>query len=296
MRKPFSRRATSLALGALLVAGLQLGASAGATQSRAVAPRTLSPGDHTLTLTVDHVARSLILHVPVDDTAVHRPLLLIYHGATDTDSSTEHMTDFSQVADTTGEVVAYLQGVGDRWNEQAGQSTDAQVNDVAYTNAVISLIERLLPFDHKRIVAVGFSNGALMVQDLGCKIAGQLALIVPVEGEIAAVSSPGCHPSRPIRVYEIHGTADTEIYYNGGPIGGSGTVVLSAPKSVARWAQLDHCSPLTPATSYPSSSVKLTTYARCRDRVKVVLRTLIGGVHQWTNDIGQLVEGVLPPP
>jgi polyhydroxybutyrate depolymerase len=169
------------------------------------------------------------------------------------------------------------------------------VNDVAYTNAVIKLIGGLLPFDHKRIVAVGFSNGALMVQDLGCKIAGQLAMIVPVEGEMAATSSPGCHPSRPIRVYEIHGTADTEIYYNGGPIGGHGTVVLSAPKTVARWAQLDHCS-ATPTTTNPSASVKLTRYSRCRDKVSVVLRTLIGGVHQWTNNIGQLVEGVLPPP
>jgi polyhydroxybutyrate depolymerase len=294
MRNHLARRVTYLSLGALLVAGLQLGTSAGASQGRTAAPRTLSPGDHTLRLTVDHMARTLILHVPSNDTAVHRPLLLIYHGATDTDQSTENQTDFTQVADKTGEVVAYLQGVNDHWNEQAGQSTDSKVNDVAYTSAVIRLIERLLPFDHKRIVAVGFSNGALMVQDLGCKLAGQLALIVPVEGEIAAASSPGCHPSRPIRVYEIHGTADTEIYYNGGPIGGHGTVVLSAPRTVARWAQLDHCS-MTPRTTYPSSSVKLTTYSRCREKVSVVLRTLDGGVHQWTNNIGGIVESILPP-
>jgi polyhydroxybutyrate depolymerase len=253
-----------------------------------------APGDHLLSLTVGGLTRTLILHVPLDDTAVHRPLLLVYHGATDTAQSTERTTDFTQVADLHGEVVAYLQGVDDHWNEQAGQSTDAQVNDVAYTSAVIKMIERLLPFDHKRIVAVGFSNGALMVQDLGCKLAGQLALIVPVEGEMAAASSPGCHPARPIRVYEIHGTADSEIYYNGGPIGGHGTVVLSAPKTVARWAQLDHCS-MRPTTTNPSSSVSIRTYSKCRIKVTAVLRTLYGGVHQWTNGIGQIVEGILPP-
>jgi polyhydroxybutyrate depolymerase len=294
MRIHLARPTTSLVLGALLVAGLQFGASADASQGRTTAPRTLAPGDHSLSLKVNGMTRTLILHIPSNDAAVHRPLLLVYHGATDTAQSTEHTTDFTQVADRTGEVVAYLQGVNDHWNEQAGQSDNATVNDVAYTNAVIRMIEGLLPFDHKRIVAVGFSNGALMVQDLGCKIAGQLALIVPVEGEMAAASSPGCHPSRPIRVYEIHGTADREIYYNGGPIGGHGTVVLSAPRSVARWAQLDHCS-MAPRTADPSSSVRLTTYSKCRGKVTAVLRTLYGGVHQWTSDIGEIVDGVLPP-
>jgi polyhydroxybutyrate depolymerase len=294
MPKHFALRTTSLFLGALLVAGLQLGASAGGAQSRIAAPRSLAPGDHVLSLTVGHVNRTLLLHVPANNSAVHRALLLVYHGATDTAQSTEHATDFTKVADRSGDVVAFLQGVNKHWNDQVGPNSPSSANDIAYTSAVIKLIENTLPFDHKRIVGVGFSNGALMVQDLGCKLAGQFALIVPVEGELAAATSPTCRPSRPIRVYEIHGTADTEIHYNGGPIGGHGTVVLSAPKSVARWAQLDHCN-MTPKTNYVNPSVKLTSYSRCRLKVNVVLRTLYGGVHQWTSGIGEIVDGVLPP-
>ena len=103
-----------------------------------------------------------------------------------------------------------------------------------------------------------------------------------------------CAPGRPIRVYEVHGTADTAISYWGGPIGGHGPVVLSAPKSVARWAQLDHCAS-TPRTTHPQASILLTSYGRCRDRVTVVLRTIGGGVHQWGSTIGQIVASVLPP-
>ncbi len=294
MPTQFARRATYLVLGALLIGGLQLGAGTVGAQGRGVAPHALSPGDHPEKLMVGNVARTFVLHVPTNNTAVHRPLLLIYHGAGGSSQSTENQTDFSQVADTTGEVVAYLQGVNNHWNEQvAGAPSTA--DDVGYTKAAITMIERLLPFDHKRIVAVGFSNGALMVEDLGCKLAGTLALIVPVEGELAAATSPTCKPSRPIRVYEIHGTADTVISYYGGKIAGHPVVVLSAPKSVARWAHLGHCA-VTPKTSSVSSSVKLTTYSRCRNKVGVVLRTLIGGVHQWTNGIGEIVAGVLPPP
>jgi len=285
------------AVGAALVATL-LGASgaqgASLASGPAIASRGLSPGDHTVTLTVGHRLRSLIVHVP-SRVVPNRPLLLIYHGINGTSQKTEYQTDFASVADQTGEVVAFLQGYDDSWNEQAGHTPAAMahVNDVAYTAAVIAKLERLVSFDHKRIVAVGFSNGALMVEDLGCRLAGTLAMIVPVEGELAAVTSPGCRPARPISVYEIHGTADTAIYYNGGPINGNGTVVLSAPKSVARWATLDHCGP-TPRKTNVSSSITLTAYAGCRNHVTVVLHTIIGGVHQWGNDIGEVVHSVLP--
>ena len=237
------------------------------------------------------------MHVPPNPPVANRPLLLIYHGITDTAQKTEYQTDFASVADQTGEVVAFLQGYDNSWNEQAaGSSTPAaraHVNDVAYTSAVIAKLEQVVSFDHKRIVAVGFSNGALMVEDLGCKVASQLAMIVPVEGELAASTSPTCRPTRPISVYEIHGTADTAISYNGGPINGHGTVVLSAPKSIARWAQLDHCNK-TPTTTAPSPSIRLTTYRQCRNHVTVVLRTVLGGVHEWGSKVGEVVHSILP--
>jgi polyhydroxybutyrate depolymerase len=258
------------------------------------APRAaLAPGDHYETLVVGGLTRDFVLHVPPAVVA-HRPLLLIYHGHTDTAETTEHMTDFSQVADKTGEVVAYLQGVNDAWNEQAGGGPNTGVNDVAYSSAVIASIESLIAFDHKRIVAVGFSNGAEMVEDLGCKLASTLAMIVPVEGEIAQTTAATCKPARPIGVYEVHGTADASISYNGGPINGHGVVVLSAPKSIARWAQLDHCAATT-ATTYPNATTKLTHFKRCRNKVAVTLRTIINGVHQWGSNIGQVVAANLPP-
>ncbi|HLK46039.1 MAG TPA: hypothetical protein VKT18_08610 [Acidimicrobiales bacterium] len=149
-------------------------------------------------------------------------------------------------------------------------------------------------FDHARVVAVGFSNGALMVEDLGCRLAGRLAMIVPVEGELAERQSAHCAPAKPISVYEVHGTADTAIPYSGGQFGGSdGPVELSAPKSAARWAALDHCAP-SPRHTSASSSIRLATYHGCRHAVVVTLRTIVGGVHQWEPDIGWVVHAALP--
>jgi poly(3-hydroxybutyrate) depolymerase len=39
----------------------------------------------------------------------------------------------------------------------------------------------------------------------------------------------------------------------------------------------------------PSSTISLWTYSKCRDGASVILRTIIGGQHDWPPDIGQLV-------
>lgn len=260
--------------------------------------RSLSPGDHEVTLTVQTFRRCFILFVPPKPAVKNRPLILVYHGALDTAQGTEAETDFQQVASQTGEVVAFLQGVDGTWNDGAG-ATPAEklhVNDVAFTLRAIEAIGKLTPFDHKRIVAAGFSNGALLVQYLGCKIANQLAMIVPVEGELPVNVSRTCSPSRGVSVYEVHGTNDSAIPYWGGTfvgVGGAVITVLSAPASVARWAAMDKCS-ATPLVTYPSRSIQLAIFGYCKRLRLVTLRSIIGGVHQWTPDIGQLVADSVP--
>jgi len=255
-----------------------------------------APGDHTISFTVQGRSRFLILHVPVKQLA-DRPLVLVYHGAEGTASGTEHGTDFEQISNTSGELVAYMQGYANTWNEGAGHTPAEQagINDVAYTSAAITQLKSLVTFNHRRIVATGFSNGALMVEYLGCKLASSLALIVPVEGQLPTSVASTCAPTRGLNVYEIHATADGSIPYNGGAFSGvgGGTTVLSAPKSVARWAKLDRCA-TSPKVSTPSSSIKLTKYSHCRRGVSVTLRTIIGGSHEWGSDIGLLVQQHIP--
>jgi polyhydroxybutyrate depolymerase len=266
------------------------------TTGTTAAPHTMSPGDHVVSITVDGRARSFIVHVPPSPPIANRPLILVFHGAEDSDQSTAKGTDFESVADQFGEVVAFLQGYDDTWNEGAGHTPaeQAHVDDVAFTAAVIAKIEALVSFDHSRIVASGFSNGALMVEDLGCRLAPELSLIVPVEGELPASVSATCSPLHPISVYEIHATADAVIPYGGGPFDGvgGGTTVLSAPSSVARWAALDHCSP-TATVSSRTNGITLTGYAKCDGNATVTLRTIEGGSHQWGASIGLLVTEAL---
>jgi polyhydroxybutyrate depolymerase len=275
---------------ALLVAALVLlGTSSPVRTAAATAPRSLAPGDHDFALSVEGINRSFILHVPPGPAVVKRPLILVYHGVDATAGGTIGVTDFEQEANRTGELVAFLQGVNNHWNEYSGIFGSEGVNDIAYTAAVIKDIERHIGFDHSRIVAAGFSNGALMVESLGCQLSKTLAMIVPVEGQLTTSMVKQCKPARPISLYEIHGTSDALI-----PYGGGGRLsVLSAPASAARWARLDHCA-AKPTHRRPNGSEMVTVYGGCNASAHVSLLTIFGGVHRWTPQIGEIVTAAFP--
>jgi polyhydroxybutyrate depolymerase len=252
----------------------------------------LSSGSHTIVLNVGGLQRTFIVEVPPRKPVANRALVLVFHGGDDTAANTVHETDLLQQVTARGDLIVFLQGYENTWNEGSGMTAAslANVNDVAFTAAVIARLRQLFSYDPKRVAAVGFSNGAIMVEDLGCQLAASISLIVPVEGQMSTVQSASCAPARAESVYEIHGTADSVIPYNGGyfltTIGED--TVLSAPNSVARWASLDGCS-AGPATSTPSSAISLSTYSKCRNGAFVTLRTITGGNHAWTPNIGELV-------
>ena len=254
----------------------------------------LNPGTHVLSLLVRARARSLIVYAPSTGARKPRPLVLVFHGALDTASATVGETDFKQVARQDGFVVAFLQGYANSWNDGLADTpaNRAGVNDVAFTSAAITKLESVLLIDPARVSAVGFSNGALMVQYLGCHLASKLTLIVPVEGEIAVADSKACQPTRPISVFEVHATADSAIPFNGGSFNtsfGGQVTVLSASATVAFWAGLDGCDSIA-TTTRTNSSTNVTTYPGCRNGSSVALNTIIGGSHQWPTNIGELVE------
>lgn len=245
----------------------------------------------TVGLVVGGHQRSYDLYVPPGNSKNHRlPLVLVYHGAGDTAANEATETDLWRLDRREHNLIlAFAQGYDKTWNEGAGHTPAerAGINDVAFTMAMLRRIESQHAVDLQRVVATGISNGALLTELLGCKLASNLTLIAPVEGELPVSVSGGCHPAQPISVYEVHGTADPIIPYGGGHFNGvgGGTTVLSAPNSAARWAGLDGCSKTPRQTA--SKRTRQTSYTGCRDGVTVTLASIQGGQHQWPPSFGQ---------
>ena len=289
-----TRRRSSARLLACALAVAVAGCGSASQRPSAVA---LGPNATRYTLrTPEGRLRSYIVYLPPGGVGKPRPLVLVFHGAGGTAAGTAEETDFVRVAARNGLIVAFLQGYEDTWNEGAGNTPAhaAHVNDVQFTAAALSAIERRYPIDRRRIAAAGFSNGALLTELLGCRLADSLTLIAPVAGPLPVSVSPSCHPARAISVLAMHGTADEAIPYDGGRFHGigGGTTVLSAPASVARWASLDHCAKRRQRTEAAASTV-LETYSACSERAVVQLRSLQGVGHGWPEDVGTLVATFL---
>jgi polyhydroxybutyrate depolymerase len=252
--------------------------------------------DRVLITTPKGLQRSYLLYLPPGG-AKHSPLVLIFHGADSTAEDAATESDFVPVFAQKGIVVAFLQGYDDTWNEEAGDTPAhaAHINDVEFAAAVISHIESRYSIDRTRVAAAGISNGALLTELLGCRLAGSLTVIAPAAGQLPVSVSPTCKPSRPISLLETHGTNDESIPYDGGRFYGvgGGTTVLSAPANARRWSALDHCSRSSESSVSAPQPTLLSTYSGCRQGVVVELRSLEGAGHEWAQDAGVLIAEFL---
>jgi polyhydroxybutyrate depolymerase len=241
--------------------------------------------------------RYYLLYVPNGDSAAHPlPLVLAYSGAGDSAADTAQSSGLLSVAQQRHNIiVAFPEGYDETWNDDAGNppAEAAHVNDIAFSKKMVAGIESRYPVDLTRVVATGLSNGAILTELLGCRLAADLTLIVPVEGQMSPTFSRTCGPAMPISVYEIHGTGDQAIPYGGGTFSGVGgpVEVLSAPASVARWATVDACAKAK--TSAKSGNTVLTKYKGCTDGVTVTLDSIRGGQHVWPSNFGGTLVGAI---
>ena len=250
-----------------------------------------------LTINAGGLVRNYLLYVPSADSSTHPlPLVLVYHGAGDTAQNTTSETGLLSYDEQHGSMIlAFLQGVQETWNDDTGDpAAEAEnVDDIGFTKAVLNTLESSYAVNMKRVVVTGISNGAIMVELLGCRIGGEVTLVVPVEGQIGNRFSGSCQPARPVTVYEVHATADPNIPYDGGTFSGSGgpASVLSASASVQRWATVDHCA--RSASVSRAGGHIFTRYKKCGSGVTVTLNTILGGKHQWPPGFASTLAGAI---
>ena len=246
------------------------------------AGRTAQPLNSTWNIKVDGRERTFVVHVPPSyDPAKATPLVLNFHGYQMSPKLEDWLTRMSEKSDAAGFVVVYPQGVGARTSFNAGiccgVAAHDNVDDVAFTSAMLDRLEADLCIDTRRVYATGMSNGGFMSHRLGCALADRIAAIAPVAG---INGDPLCSPSRPVPVLDFHGTDDPTVPYDGDPKRGW----LSAPASVEAWAARDGCDGERVESS-PGTHVRCVTRPHCRAGAEVTLCTVEGGGHTWPGGV-----------
>jgi polyhydroxybutyrate depolymerase len=229
---------------------------------------------------VGGVARTYRLYVPLSlDRTTPVPLVLVLGGVGNSADSMVGATGFDRAADAGNFIVAYADGVNNTWN--AGYccllGAASGPDDVAFLVRVVDDVEAAQKVDPARVFAVGVSAGAMMAYRLGCERADRIAGIGSVAG---AMILDDCHPSKPVAVVELHGTADQLVPYEGGDTAGGATQPSPpTPAVVGRWADLDRC-PSPPATETQGPATA-STWSGCAAGTSVKLVTIAGGGHVW---------------
>lgn len=251
-----------------------LGLLTGAPMSSAQ-PQTVPDGPSAHAITVDGLQRSYRVYRPAGLPAA-APLVLMLHGGFGSAEQAERRYGWDELADTAKFVVAYPDGLARAWNTGSrccGRPAGTGVDDIGFLTAVVDEIGRGVGIDPARIYATGMSNGGIMAYTLACNT-GVFAAIGPV----AATQLGACPGPQPVSVLHIHGIADQQVRYDGGP--GSGVARIDGPPVAdvaAFWRNVDGCA----APDTRTDGTLTIAAADCPEGRSVQLITVDGGGHDW---------------
>jgi polyhydroxybutyrate depolymerase len=243
----------------------------------------LTPGHTTRSLIYAGIERTYVLHIPPGyDSTRPTPLVLAFHGIGLNAEEIIRISGFSEQADTTGFVVVYPNGTGEKpsWNggHCCGVAAINNVDDVGFVRALIEELSTFINIEPSRIYATGFSNGAIMVYRLACELSDRIAAIGPVSATQILEDVQACHPARSVPVIHFHGTADRLNPYAGGATQ-AGFQFISVEDAIQFWVEKNECSDQVQRTE--AGSIAHDLYAPCSQNSAVELYTIQDGEHAW---------------
>ena len=235
-------------------------------------------------LQVNGRTRTFLLHVPQTLTRNHpAPLLLVFHGGGGHASNMPRFTGFDRLADARGFIVAYPESVNGHWNDTRALS---RADDVAFVRTLITELERSYPVDPARVYATGISNGGFFVQRLACELSAQLAAVASVAATMPETLVRVCHPTNPVSILFMQGTADPLVHIVGGSIARTHGRNISLSDATEFWINHNQTVKKPDSSDLPShdsngTSVHRETYSEGEQDTEVVVYTIRGGGHTW---------------
>jgi polyhydroxybutyrate depolymerase len=228
------------------------------------------------TWTVD--GRDVEVRVPASyDPTARTPIVVNLHGLSSDGSDQARITRMIESSDAHGFIAVHPNGTGSPrgWNggDCCNPAASSNVDDTTFISKLLDEVESKLCADADRIFVIGMSNGAFLANRLGCELSDRIAAIGAVSGVLGIDS---CSPSRPMPVFQVHGTSDFIIPFGGGGVNGN----ISVEDSIDGWAARNHCTG-APVTTYDEGDATCVRRGGCDGNADVVLCTIDGGGHQW---------------
>ncbi len=209
------------------------------------------------------------------------PLVLAFHGFTQTAVEFRAMSGIDALADQEGFIVVYPHGFLRQW--QTDEEYPSDVDDLLFVSALLDRLQEELSIDADRIYAAGYSQGGFFALRLACRLSDRIAAFGSVGGSMTPAAVAGCRPARGVPVIVIHGTHDRVILYDPDL---ENPPALPIPDLVDLWIDLDGCGSAPARTGEidpveDGMRVHYAMYGGCQDGAEVALYAVEGGGHTW---------------
>lgn len=223
-------------------------------------------------------------------------LVVALHGRGSSAREMQAGTALDRAAAAQGLATVYPDAVDGGWGDDTftTPTRPAGDEDVAFLNRLVDDL-RASPLidDDEPVGVVGFSNGASMALRYGAERPDEVRAVVAVAGQLPR--DPAVHPSRPVPLLEVYGTADPVRSHDAGiPANparqpGDPTPTLPTADTVAAFvATMDaptHDGPEeSDAVADDGTSLRSERWTGS-DGTVVLLRAVVGGGHTWPSAV-----------
>lgn len=239
---------------------------------------------------IDGIERMYKLYLPAN-IKKNAPLVFVLHGY----GGSYNLDDkgFNEAADRHGFAVCYPQGSKDKrgkncWNVGYPFQESMTVDDVSFLCNLAKKLQKEHKLSRKNIFCTGMSNGGEMCYLLAYDRQSTFKAVAPIAGLTMEWMTKTYTRTRPIPLFEIHGTEDRTSEWTGDlkNKGGWGAYI-AVPDAVNYWVERNGCKcevvDTLPLKSAVSNKVVTHKYVDAKGGNEVWLYEIIGGKHTWAN-------------
>ena len=238
---------------------------------------------------VNGVEREFRLSTPSSEPGTRLPLVIAFHGGTDSQEDFAQQEQFDQLGEQEKFIMAYAIAEQDRtaaegeWFLNTAATSEEDNN---FTEAIVDELSESYCVDQDRLYAIGYSLGAMFTYEIACQLNHRFAATASFAGTMP-VNPESCDIARGIGILHIHGKLDYIIYYHqdwewkDGEHEGVGTM-SEVPNLIDYWAAKSSCQAISVETSLTEEHI---IHNDCVDDVIIEHYGLQIWDHNWPGEV-----------
>ena len=238
---------------------------------------------------VNGVEREFRLSAPSSEPGTRLPLVIAFHGGTDSQEDFAQQEQFDQLGEQEKFIMAYAIAEQDRtaaegeWFLNTAATSEEDNN---FAEAIVDELSESYCIDQDRLYAIGYSLGAMFTYEIACQLNHRFAATASFAGTMP-VNPESCDIARGIGILHIHGKLDYIIYYHqdwewkDGEHEGVGTM-SEVPNLIDYWAAKSSCQAISVETSLTEEHI---IHNDCMDDVIIEHYGLQIWDHNWPGEV-----------